>query len=101
MYKVLISYDMQPGKEQECQEYLINKLAPGLARMGFRIADVWYTIWGSSPQILSGGMLEELDQVQRIFLSDSWDQLAQGMQALTNNFQVRVVKSRDDQFSIN
>lgn len=101
MYKVLISYDMQPGKEQECQEYLINKLAPGLARMGFRIADVWYTIWGSSPQILSGGMLEDLDQVQRIFLSDSWDQLARGMRALTDNFQVRVVKSRDDQFSIN
>jgi hypothetical protein len=101
MYKVLISYDMQAGKEQECQEYLINKLAPGLARMGFRIADVWYTIWGRSPQILSGGMVEELEQVQRIFLSDSWRQLAQGMRSLTDNFEVRVVKSRDDHFSIN
>jgi hypothetical protein len=96
MYKVLISYDMQAGKEQECQEYLINKLAPGLARMGFRIADVWYTIWGKSPQILSGGVVEDLDQAQRIFLSDSWDQLATGMRKLTDNFQVRVVKSRDD-----
>ena len=101
MYKVLISYDMQAGKEQECQEYLINKLAPGLARMGFRIADVWYTIWGKSPQILSGGMVEDIEQVQRIFLSDSWRQLAQGMQGLTNNFELRVVKSRDDTFSIN
>ena len=40
-------------------------------------------------------------QVQRIFLSDSWRQLAQGMQGLTNNFELRVVKSRDDTFSIN
>lgn len=101
MYKVLISYNMQAGKEQECQEYLINKLAPGLARMGFRIADVWYTIWGKSPQILSGGMIDDLDQAQRIFGSDSWGQLAQGMEALTEDFHVRVVKSRDDQFNIN
>jgi hypothetical protein len=101
MYKVLISYDMQAGKEQECQEYLINKLAPGLARMGFRIADVWYTIWGKSPQILSGGMVDDIEQVQRIFLSDTWQQLAQGMQPLTSNFALRVVKSRDDNFSIN
>lgn len=101
MYKILISYDMQSGKEQECQEYLINKLAPGLARMGFRIADVWYTIWGRSPQILSGGMIEDLDKAQRIFQSDSWEQLAAGMQAITNNFNVRVVKSRDDTFSMN
>lgn len=101
MYKILISYDMQNGKEQECQEYLINKLAPGLARMGFRIADVWYTIWGRSPQILSGGMIEDLDQAQRIFHSDSWEQLAAGMSSITDNFNVRVVKSRDDSFSVN
>ena len=50
MYKVLISYDMQKGKEQECQDYLVNKLAPGLARMGFQFADVWYTVWGNSPR---------------------------------------------------
>ena len=101
MIKVLISYDMQAGKEQECQDSLINKLAPGLARMGFRIADVWYTIWGNTPQILSGGMLENMEHAQRIFLSDSWEQLAKGMQGLTDNFQVRVVKSRDENFSLN
>jgi hypothetical protein len=92
---------MQAGKEQECQEYLINKLAPGLARMGFRIADVWYTIWGKSPQILSGGVVENMEQAQRIFLSDSWQQLASGMERLTNDFQVRVVKGRDETFHMN
>jgi hypothetical protein len=28
MLTVKISYDMATGKEQECQDYLINKLAP-------------------------------------------------------------------------
>jgi hypothetical protein len=99
MLKVLISYNMLAGKEQEAQDYLINKLAPGLARLGFRISDVQYTIWGNSPQILSGGEVENLEQAQRIFLSDSWERLANGMGALTDNFKVRVVKSRHDQLN--
>ena len=57
MLKVLISYDMLPGKEQECQEYFVNKFAPGLQKMGFRISDVLYTMWGEAPQILSGGVV--------------------------------------------
>ena len=61
MVKVLISYDMQQGKEQECQDYLVNKMAPALARMGFQFSDVWYTIWGESPEILGGGEVEPLD----------------------------------------
>ncbi len=93
MLKILISYDMQTGKERECQDYLVNKLAPGLAKLGFRISDVWYTMWGASPQILSGGVVEDLAQAQKIFQSSSWEKLADGMNPLTENFNVRLVKS--------
>ncbi|MFN8495136.1 MAG: hypothetical protein U0350_46470 [Caldilineaceae bacterium] len=97
MLKILISYDMQAGKERECQEYLVNKLAPGLAKLGFRISDVWYTMWGNSPQILSGGTVEDIAQAQKIFQSNAWEKLADGMEALTDNFRVRVVKATVDE----
>lgn len=93
MLKVVISYDMQEGREQDCQEYLVNKLAPGLAKLGFRMSDVWYTVWGQSPQITSGGEIDDLSQARGIFLSNDWQQLAEGMEELTNNFQVKVVRS--------
>ena len=92
MLKVLISYDMQTGKERECQDYLVNKLAPGLAKLGFRISDVWYTMWGDSPQILSGGVVEDLTQAQKIFQSNAWEKLATGMEAITENFHLRITK---------
>lgn len=95
--KVLISYDMQKGKEQECQEYLVNKLAPGLGRLGFRFSDVWYTIWGDSPQILGGGEVNTLQQAQEIFRSDVWEQMAGDMASLTENFKLRVVDGRADE----
>jgi hypothetical protein len=90
----MISYDMREGQEQEAQEYLVNKLAPGLAKLGFRVSDVWYTVWGSSPQITSGGEIDSLEKAQNIFGSAEWEKLAFGMQELTQNFKVRVVPSR-------
>lgn len=96
MYKVLISYDMQKGKEQECQEYLVNKLAPGLARMGFQFSDVWYTVWGSSPEILGGGEVESLEKARTIFNSNAWERLAHGMEDLSENLKVRLVRAEDE-----
>jgi hypothetical protein len=96
MYKILISYDMQKGKEQECQEYLVNKLAPGLARMGFQFSDVWYTVWGSSPEILGGGEVESLEKARTIFNSNTWERLARGMDGLSENLKVRVVRADDE-----
>jgi hypothetical protein len=91
----MISYDMREGKEQACQEYLVNKLAPGLAKLGFRVSDVWYTVWGNSPQITSGGEVENLERARTIFLSREWQDLASGMEDLATNFKVRVVRSNN------
>lgn len=96
MLKVLISYDMRSGKEQECQEALVNKVAPSLARLGFNVADVWYTVWGAPPQILSGGEVKDMDDARRIFLSSEWREIANVMEPLTENFRVRVVKGAVD-----
>jgi hypothetical protein len=94
--KVMISYDMREGREQDCQEYLVNKLAPGLAKLGFRVSDVWYTVWGSSPQITSGGDVENIDKARAIFLSSDWQRLAEGMSELATNFNVKVVRDREE-----
>jgi len=95
MLKVLITYDMQEGKEQDCQEYLVNKLAPGLAKLGFRMSDVWFTVWGSPPQITSGGEVEDVVQARTIFQSDEWEQLAEGMEEISRNLSVRLVRSNN------
>ncbi|MCB0183224.1 MAG: hypothetical protein KDE31_03120, partial [Caldilineaceae bacterium] len=97
MLKVLISYDMQNGKEQECQDYFVNKFAPGLAKMGFRISDVWYTMWGDAPQILSGGVVDSTKHAQQIFQSGPWEKLVDGIEPLTENFKIRFIQMPEDE----
>lgn len=92
MVKVTISYDMLEGKEQECQEYLVNRMAPALSELGFQVADVWYTVWGNSPQILSGGEIDDMDDARRIFASQEWADITENIESLTQNFQVRFLR---------
>lgn len=92
MVKVTISYDMLEGKEQECQEFLVNRMAPALSELGFQVADVWYTVWGNSPQILSGGEVDTVEDALRIFESTEWTSITDDIEALTENFQVRFLR---------
>ena len=95
MVKVKISYDMREGMEQECQEYLVNRMAPVLSDLGFVVTDVWYTIWGSSPQILGGGELETMDEARRVFGSDEWTEVSEKLETMTDNFQLRFLPVKD------
>ncbi len=96
MVKILISYDMQDGQEEACQEYLANKVAPLLARKGFSLNDVWYTMWGDSPQILGGGEVNSLDAARSIFLSSEWDEIEEELEPMTHNFRVRIFRPEDE-----
>lgn len=93
MVKVLLSYDMQEGREEECQRYVMQTLAPGLSRLGLRITDAWYTLWGDAPQILGGGVVESLEQANEILNSSDWDELIEGLDPFVENFEVRVVSA--------
>jgi hypothetical protein len=92
MVKVMISYDMVEGKERECQEYLVTQVAPALNKMGVQVTDVWYTVWGDSPQILGGGEVATLEDARRIFQSDEWREIEITLEPLTENLQVKVVR---------
>ncbi|MEZ4708582.1 MAG: hypothetical protein R3A44_15340 [Caldilineaceae bacterium] len=96
MLKILISYNMHNGKERDCQEYLANKLAPGLARMGFQFSDIWFSMWGEAPQILGGGLVDDMDQARQIFLSSDWDELVDGLEPLAYDFKVRVYRNEEE-----
>jgi len=95
MLKITISYNMLAGREQECQEFLINRFAPALARLGFNISEVWLTVWGDSPQVLGGGHLETVEEAKKIFLSKEWRKLADTMNVLSQDFKVSFVKLPD------
>ena len=51
--KLLMTWDILPGREQEYFEFVVRDFIPGVQRMGMEPSDAWYTMYGSQPQILA------------------------------------------------
>jgi len=65
MVKILMTWDIKPGREQEYFEFMVREWVPGIQRLGIEPTDAWYTQHGNSPQILSGGTARSFRAARR------------------------------------
>ena len=94
MYKIYVSYDMREGKEEDCQRYFSQVLGPTLNRNGATVAEVWYTIWGNSPQFQSGSVVGSQAELRRLLSSTKWREVLSGLEPLVTNLNIRTVRAR-------
>jgi len=90
-YKLLMTWDIRPGKESEYFEYAVQEFVPKLTRLGVQPTEAWYTVWGNAPQILTGFVAEERSTIESLIDSDEWAAIMDRMQTYVNNFTYRVV----------
>ena len=58
MYKLLMSWNIKAGVEQEYFEFVVREFVPGITKLGIQPTEAWYTVYGNRPQILTGGVAE-------------------------------------------
>ena len=72
MVKLLMSWNIRAGLEDEYFEFVVEDFAPGLLELGIRPTDAWYTAYGNHPQILTGGVADDLRSLRRALASPEW-----------------------------
>ena len=91
MVKLLMSWDIRPGQETEYFEFVVREFAPGIMRLGIQPTEAWYTVYGNGPQILTGGVAEDLQTMQQILVTEEWKELLEKLMAFVTNFQHKIV----------
>jgi hypothetical protein len=91
MVKLLMSWDIRPGQESEYFEFVVREFAPGITRLGIRPTEAWYTVYGNGPQILTGGVAENLKAMQEILVTDEWKELRDKLMGYVTNFEHKIV----------
>jgi hypothetical protein len=91
MVKLLMSWDIRPGRESEYFEFVVREFAPGIMRLGIQPTEAWYTVYGNGPQILTGGVAEDLQTVQQILVADEWKQLHEKLMGFVTNYRHKIV----------
>ncbi len=93
MYKLLMSWDIRPGKESEYFEFVVQEFGPGLMKLGVKPTDAWYTAYGDEPQILTGGVTEDLESLQEILGSVEWRKLKRKLLTFVTDYRQKVIRA--------
>jgi hypothetical protein len=93
MYKLLMSWDIKAGREQAYFEFVVQEFAPGLMKLGLQPTEAWYTVYGKSPQILTGAVTKELETMREILAGNEWRQLRTRLLTYVTNFEQKVVEA--------
>jgi hypothetical protein len=93
MFKLLMSWDIRPGREDEYFEFVVREFGPGLIKLGVRPTDAWYTQYGDGPQILQGGIMDELENLQRALASDEWRAMKKKLLVYVTNYSQKIIRA--------
>jgi hypothetical protein len=88
--KVIMSWDIIPGREQEYFEFVVRDFMPGVQKLGMALSDAWVTIYGEHPQILVGAVVPGLERAQQIIGSEDWELLKTQLTDYVTNYEMKL-----------
>ena len=92
--KLLMTWDILPGREQDYFEFVVRDFIPTVQRMGMEPSDAWFTMYGEQPQILAAVQMSSINSLQRALGSSEWKELSQRLMDYVENFNFKVVNAR-------
>ncbi|MFP3897077.1 MAG: hypothetical protein ACLFV5_09640 [Anaerolineales bacterium] len=93
MFKLIMTWNIKEGKEKDYLDFLTHDFTKSVMGMGIQPTDAWYAVWGRGPQVLAGGVTEELETMEKALASDEWRALLAELQDLVVDFNYKVVEA--------
>jgi hypothetical protein len=93
--KLILSWDILPGREQEYFEFVVREFIPGVQRLGLTLTDAWATVFGQQPQIMVAALSDSRHILEDSLQSPEWLDLQLKLAALIENYQQKIVIARD------
>ncbi len=89
--KLLMTWDIIPGREQEYFEFVVREFIPGIQQFGLEPTDAWVTVYGKQPQILTSIQAPSKESLDDILTSPEWDHLLVRLDDYVDNLVFKTV----------
>ncbi|RMG85270.1 MAG: hypothetical protein D6712_09795 [Chloroflexi bacterium] len=92
--KLLMEWDIKPGRDQEYFEFVVREWVPGINRLGVQPIAAWYTIYSrdsNTRQILAEAVADDLETMKRVLQSTEWATLHDKLLDYVENYTHKVV----------
>ena len=92
--KLLMSWDILPGREEAYFEFHTRKFVPTLEDLGLVLSEAWLTVYGEQPRLMAEAELPDLGAAREMLVSNAWGELGSAMEELVENFDYKVINAR-------
>ncbi len=94
-FKLLMHWDIRPGRDQDYFEFVVREWGPGITKLGIEPSGAWYTSYSSTQaaQIMAEGVTEDLETMRRILSSVEWQELHEKLMEYVSNYSQKVVRT--------
>lgn len=92
--KLLMTWDILPGREQEYFEFVVRDFIPGVQRLGLEPSDAWFTMYGEQPQIMAAIQSNNIADLQTVLDSPDWEDLTRQLLDYVEDFKFKIVQAR-------
>lgn len=93
-YKLIMTYDVKPGKQAEYSHFVLGEFIPGLQAMDIYITGVYQTVVGDYPARQAEFVAESRDIMERSLMSDNFTKLEDTLKSYISNYTRKVVRYR-------
>jgi hypothetical protein len=93
--KLLMTWDILPGKEEDYFEFHIQKFVPALEGLGVALSEAWLTVYGEKPRLMAEAKLPNFSSAKEMLDSHAWGDLGNEMEELVENFDYKVINLRN------
>ncbi len=93
--KLMMSWDILPGKEEEYFEFHVRQFVPELEKMGLAVNEAWLTVYGDhQPRLMAEAIISSLGSARQVLRSAAWRALDNELDELVENFAYKVIPAR-------
>ena len=92
--KLLMTWDILPGREQEYFEFVVRDFIPGMQRLGLEPSDAWFTMYGEKPQIMTSAQMPSLANLTQVLESQEWADLSKLLMDYVEDFNYKIVPAK-------
>jgi hypothetical protein len=92
--KLLMTWDILPGREQDYFEFVVRDFIPGLQRLGLEPSDAWFTMYGEKPQIMTSAQMPSLGALTQVLESQEWADLSKLLMDYVEDFTFKIIPAR-------
>jgi hypothetical protein len=92
--KLIMTWDITPGREQEYFEFVVREFIPQVQQLGMELKDAWLTMYGDQPQIMASAQMSDLETMQGTLDSKEWQGLVNRLLDYVENYEYKIVSAR-------